>query len=83
MAITNFIPEVWAAELLSSLKKSLVYAGPGVVNRNYEGEISDSGDTVRITSISRPTVGTYTRGSTTITPDSSHGSCSCCLCEVS
>ncbi len=69
MAITNFIPEVWAAELLSSLKKSLVYAGPGVVNRNYEGEISDSGDTVRITSISRPSVGTYTRGSTTITPE--------------
>lgn len=69
MAINNFIPEVWAAQLLSSLKKSLVYGGPTVVNRNYEGEIRDSGDTVRITSISRPTVGTYTRGSTTITPE--------------
>lgn len=69
MAITNFIPEVWAAELLSSLKKALVYGGPGVANRNYEGEISDSGDTVKITSISRPTVGTYTKNSTTITPE--------------
>lgn len=69
MAITNFIPEVWAAELLSSLKKSLVYAGPGVVNRNYEGDIAQYGDTVRITSISRPTIGTYTKNSTVITPE--------------
>jgi hypothetical protein len=38
------------------------------VNRNYEGEITDSGDSVRITSISRPSVATYTKGSTTITP---------------
>lgn len=69
MAITNFIPEIWAAQLLASLKKALIFAGPGVVNRNYEGEISEAGDTVRITSISRPTVGTYTRNSTTITPE--------------
>ena len=69
MAITNFIPEVWSARLLSSLKKSLVFAGPGVVNRDYEGEIRDSGDTVRITSISRPTIGSYVKNSTTITPE--------------
>lgn len=69
MAITNFIPEVWSAQLLSSLKKSLVYGGPSVVNRNYEGEITDSGDTVKITSISRPTVATYTKNSTTISPE--------------
>ena len=69
MAITNFIPEVWSAQLLASLKKSLIFAGPGVANRNYEGDISESGDTVRITSISRPTVATYTKDSTTITPE--------------
>ena len=68
MAITNFIPEIWTAQLLSSLKKSLVYAGPGVVNRNYEGDIANSGDTVNITSISRPTVATYTKDSTVIAP---------------
>lgn len=60
MAIINFVPEVWAAQLLSSLKEALVYGGPGVVNRNYEGEISQVGDTVNITSITRPTIGTYT-----------------------
>lgn len=68
MAI-SFIPEVWSARMLVSLKKSLVYAGPGVVNRDYEGDIRGQGDTVRIRSISRPTIGTYTKNSTTITPE--------------
>lgn len=67
MAINNFIPEVWSAELLTSLKKALVFAGPKTVNRDYEGEIRESGDTVRISSISRPTVGTYVKNSTVIT----------------
>lgn len=68
MAIT-FIPEIWSAMMLESLKKELVYAGPGVANRDYEGEIANMGDTVRIRSISRPTVASYTKGSTTITPE--------------
>lgn len=68
MALT-FIPEIWSAMMLESLKKELVYAGPTVVNRDYEGEIAAQGDTVRIRSISRPTVATYTKGSTTITPE--------------
>jgi len=68
MAISSFIPEVWSAALLESLKKSLIYAAPGVVNRNYEGDIASAGDTVRITSISRPTIGTYVPNSTVITP---------------
>jgi hypothetical protein len=68
MAIT-FIPEIWSAMMLESLKKELVYAGPSVVNRDYEGEIANMGDTVRIRSISRPTIASYTKGSTTITPE--------------
>ncbi len=69
MAITNFIPEIWSAQLLSSLKKSLVFAGPGVANRDYEGAIAESGDTVKISSISRPTIASYTKNSTTITAE--------------
>jgi N4-gp56 family major capsid protein len=65
----SFIPEIWSAVMLDSLKKSLVYAGPGVVNRDYEGDIRNMGDTVRIRSISRPTIGTYTKNSTTISPE--------------
>jgi hypothetical protein len=68
MALT-FIPEIWSAMMLESLKKELVYAGPGVANRDYEGEIANMGDTVRIRSISRPTIASYTKGSTTITPE--------------
>ncbi|MFE4991419.1 P22 phage major capsid protein family protein [Streptomyces mirabilis] len=59
MAITRFRPEIWSALLLSSLKKAHVYAA--LCNRDYEGEIQAAGDTVRITSISRPTINTYTR----------------------
>lgn len=69
MAITNFIPEIWSAQLLSSLKKSLIFAGPGVANRDYEGAIAESGDTVKISSISRPTIASYTKNSTTITAE--------------
>jgi hypothetical protein len=60
MAITAFKPEVWSAELLVALEKSLVYGATGVVNRNYEGEISQYGDTVHIVSLADPTIGTYT-----------------------
>lgn len=60
MAISAFKPEVWTAELMVTLEKSLVYAAPGVVNRDYEGEISQFGDTVHIGTLSDPTIGTYT-----------------------
>lgn len=60
MAITNFIPEVWSAKLLLALRHAHVYAAGGVINREYEGEISDFGDTVHITSLVDPTIGDYT-----------------------
>lgn len=69
MAITRFRPQIWSAQLLVSLKKTMVYGGPGIVNRDYEGEISAAGDTVKITSISRPTIGTYVPNVTKITPE--------------
>lgn len=69
MAIRRFVPEIWSAALLVALQKRLVYAGPGVVNRDYEGEITQAGDTVRITSISDPTIGTYTPNVTSVVPE--------------
>lgn len=69
MALTNSQVTVFARELQSSLKKALVFAGPQTVNRNYEGEIRSVGDSVRIRSISRPTIGTYVKNSTTIVPE--------------
>lgn len=66
MAITRFRPEIWSANLLVALRKALVYGSPMVVNKDYEGEISEYGDTVRITSISRPTINNYVPNSTVI-----------------
>jgi len=60
MAIEAFKPEVWSAELLVALEKSLVYGATGIVNRQYEGEISQYGDTVHIVNLADPTIGTYT-----------------------
>ncbi|PJN24056.1 P22 phage major capsid protein family protein [Kitasatospora sp. CB02891] len=69
MAITRFKPEIWSAKLLVAARKALVYGGPQVINRDYEGDIAQAGDTVRITSISDPTVGTYVPNNTVITPE--------------
>ncbi len=63
MSIDGFIPEIWSASLLKSLAKSQKFAQPQVVNRNYEGDISNAGDTVRVNSVSGVTIGTYTKNS--------------------
>lgn len=60
MALT-FIPTVWAARLLKALEKALVYGQTGIVNRDYEGEIKQSGNSVKIASIGDPTISTYTK----------------------
>lgn len=69
MAILRFRPEIWSARLLMALRTALVYGGPLVVNRDWEGEISQAGDTVRITSIGDPTIDDYVANSTVITPE--------------
>jgi N4-gp56 family major capsid protein len=67
MSIARFRPEIWSANLLVALRKALVYGSPMVVNKDYEGEIAEFGDTVKITSISRPAIGTYVPNQTVIT----------------
>ena len=49
MAITTFIPTIWEARLLAHLDKNLVYGN--LCNRDYEGDISQAGDTVTINQI--------------------------------
>ena len=68
-ALTNFIPTVWSAQLLVSLKAALIYGQPGIVNTDYEGEISAYGDTVKITGIGAITVGDYTKNSNISDPE--------------
>lgn len=62
MSVRNFIPAVWSARILQPLRNALVYAQPGVVNRDYEGEIANMGDRVKINSVGDVTVKSYTRG---------------------
>lgn len=61
MALDNFTPEIWSAQLLVNLHNSLVFGSSAVVNRDYEGEIRAYGDTVRINSIGGVTVADYTK----------------------
>lgn len=59
MAIDDFVPEIWSANLTVHLRSSLVYGQPQITNRNYEGDIAAAGDTVNITTITDPSVSTY------------------------
>lgn len=61
MAITSFIPTVWAASLLAALDSALVYAQAGVCNRDYDGDVRGVGDKVKINSIGDVTIKTYTK----------------------
>lgn len=58
MSVKNFIPTIWSARLLANLDKSFVY--PLCVNRDYEGEISQYGDTVKINQMGNVTVSDFT-----------------------
>lgn len=57
MAINNFIPTVWSESLLKSLDQS--YIGASNCNREFEGEIKEKGNSVRICGIDNVTVGYY------------------------
>ena len=45
--------------ILAAEKKALVFGGPGVVNDDYEGEISGPGTTVHITQFGDPVISDY------------------------
>jgi len=69
MALDNFIPVIWSARLLARLQKALVYGQAGVVNRDYEGEIADVGDTVRINSIGPVSIFPYVKNTDMPAPE--------------
>lgn len=59
MAIANFIPELWSPAILVNLRTTLVYGN--LLNRDYEGQIENVGDTVHITSFGFPATRSYTK----------------------
>jgi hypothetical protein len=62
MSIANFKPTIWSANVLSVLQKTLVFASPMITNRNYEGEVANFGDRVKINQIGDVDVQDYTPG---------------------
>lgn len=60
MAVTNFIPTIWEARLLAHLDKTLVFRN--LTNSDYEGNIQDEGDTVKINQINDISVSDYKKG---------------------
>lgn len=67
MAITTFIPQLWAARLIENYRKSAVVVN--LFNRNYEGEIKQMGDTVHINSLQAITVKDYTANEAIADPE--------------
>jgi hypothetical protein len=57
----EFIPTVWAARLIIALNNALVYGQANVCNRDYEGEITEAGNTVKIGSIGDVIIDDYVR----------------------
>lgn len=73
MAISNWIPEVWAARFVSTLRARLVYGM--FVNRNYRGNITMAGDTVKVPLWNKSfTVRDYVQGTALVAPENADGS---------
>lgn len=67
MAISTFIPALWSARLLAHLDKNLVLGN--LVNRDYEGEIKNMGDRVKINQIADVTIKDYVKGTDLVYDD--------------
>ncbi len=61
MAYTNFIPEVWANELMTQRERQSVFRGL-TYNGPLLNEIKRKGDVLHIPGVGRPTVTAYERG---------------------
>ena len=60
MTIQNFIPTLWAGGILRELERNQTWTQAGVVNRNYEGQIRQKGDSVQINMLGDVTIFDYT-----------------------
>lgn len=67
MSTNKFIPQIWSAKILEALDKELVYAK--LFNTDYEGEITEAGDTVHIAQIGDVDIKAYTAGANIDDPD--------------
>jgi hypothetical protein len=66
MAITNFIPKIWAAQMQGKYWEETVFAP--LVNRDYEGELS-SGNKIEIAGVVPPAIKDYKAAGRTTSAD--------------
>lgn len=59
MSLNNFIPTLWSANILATLEKTHIFAE--LANKDYEGDISGAGDTVKISMIGDVTISNYSK----------------------
>jgi len=69
MAVTGFIATVWSANIQQALRKAQVATQAGVVNRDYEGEIRQKGDTVKVGMIGDVTIRDFTKNADLAAPE--------------
>ena len=67
MSIKNFMPTIWSAKVFKELDAAHILVP--LCNRDYEGEIRNFGDTVKINAVGDITVFDYAPNLTTITPE--------------
>jgi hypothetical protein len=58
MAYQNFIPTIWSEAINRELERNYVFAVD--CNRQYEGDVKQAGDTVRVLGVGKPTITTTT-----------------------
>jgi len=68
VSLDAFIPELWADTLLVALRKNLVFAN--LCNTDYQGQINQMGDTVRISGIGSVTISNYVKDTDINAPQS-------------
>lgn len=66
MSYANFVPKIWAKAIERELERKLVFAED--CNRQYEGDVKQMGDTVKILGVGKPTIKKQ-KGGSIILPD--------------
>ena len=69
MALNNFIPAIWSRALLENLRNDLVFGQPGIINRDYEGDIRGAGSSVKIHNLGAVTISDYTKNTDLSAPE--------------
>lgn len=61
MSYRNFSPKIWAKQINRELERAMVFAED--CNRQYEGDVKQMGDTVKVLGVGKPTITKQVGGS--------------------